>query len=611
MLRFSSILPCLVVLAASAAALAAPAVPPSPGTWHVLAPQRSAPLLYRPSGIAVGGGSVWVSDIAYGTVSRLSASGVLLRGWGTPHQFAHPTGVAVASGQGIVYVAERDTRRIHILSLRGAPLARTGVVGTSGSFWRDIVLATGPSGNVIAVSGGLTLDVERVAPNGRRLAQWTARLHHRIDLSYSGPLGPNPLNFSGLRPLGVAVARTGEIDLYFQALAFGGGRDEVSRSWYFMQRLSANGAFRGEFQIDRDSPDNGIPAAGLAITPAGDLLVPDPVSSRILRLSPANRRYWITPRTSCGTFAPAGMSVDHRGRILLANWKDATVQVLSASGVQRALWGGCPTTPFHYPFGVAVDAKENVYVADTGNNKIEKLAPDGHMLLSWPVNGLPVAAPGGIAGGRDGNIYVANAAGATVDVYAPDGRRLARWGEKGTAPGQFDAPLSIAVAPTGEVYIADSDNNRVQKLSAAGAVLAVWGGPEQRGAGAAQFNTPGGVAVGADGAVYIADSGNGRIVVRSPAGQILRSFAVPFPSGSALPWPQYVAIAPDGSIYVVASGDHLLKLSPTGSLLAAWGGTGTAPGEFQGLVGIALDGTGNLFAADSRNERIQKLDLST
>jgi sugar lactone lactonase YvrE len=170
------------------------------------------------------------------------------------------------------------------------------------------------------------------------------------------------------------------------------------------------------------------------------------------------------------------------------------------------------------PTGLAIDtrgtsAQKWMYVVDTGKNRIVKLGTGGHYLGSW--------------------------------------------GSRGTAPGQFEHPQSIAVDSQGVVYVADTGNNRIQKFSPSGQVLATWG---TKGSGPGQFDGPSGVAVGGSGNVFVADRNNKRIEKFSPFGQLLAVWPafIPsqpctpgfcFPGGLGAPGPYALAVDRAGNVY--------------------------------------------------------------
>ena len=171
---------------------------------------------------------------------------------------------------------------------------------------------------------------------------------------------------------------------------------------------------------------------------------------------------------------------------------------------------------FDSPTGMCVDGNGNIWVADTGNGRIEKFSPKGTFVTSIG----QFEAPNGIAIDRAGNIYVAEIGSKhRVQKLAPDGTFIAQW-----APGLY-GPRRIAIGPDDSVYVVDSGRNRIVKFSPDGQVLATWG---SEGNGNGQFK--GFSSVAADpinNKVYVADSLNSRIQVFDSDGKFLTKWLVP------------------------------------------------------------------------------------
>ncbi|MCD6518577.1 MAG: TIGR03663 family protein [Anaerolineae bacterium] len=178
-------------------------------------------------------------------------------------------------------------------------------------------------------------------------------------------------------------------------------------------------------------------------------------------------------------------------------------------------------------------------------------------------------APKGLALDAEGNIYIADSQNHRIQVFDAQGRFLRQWGREGTAPGQFKEPWGVAVAPNGDVYVADTWNHRIQVFDAQGNFKRMWGvfGEVQQPTGPGNvFYGPRDLIFDQEGYLYVADTGNKRIIK-----------------------------------YDARSGQ-------SEQMVGAVGGAGTEDGRMQEPVGIALDGEGNLYVADTWNQRIQVFD---
>lgn len=185
------------------------------------------------------------------------------------------------------------------------------------------------------------------------------------------------------------------------------------------------------------------------------------------------------------------------------------------------------------------------------------------------------------------------------------------FGTEGSELGQFRRPRGIAVDPDGSLFVADTENHRIQHLDQSGNPIKVWGNFADLAQGPAPGGTffePWGIAVAPDGSVYVADTWNHRIQKFSPEGEFLNMWGTfgQAERPDAFWGPRDVVVDPQGRVIVSDTGNkRIVIFGPDGDFIAQFGEEGFAPGQFSEPVGLALDASGNLYVADTWNQRIQ------
>jgi DNA-binding beta-propeller fold protein YncE len=261
-------------------------------------------------------------------------------------------------------------------------------------------------------------------------------------------------------------------------------------------------------------------------------------------------------------------------------------------------WGteGSPPGEFSAPGDIAGDDAGHLYVADTGMDRVQKFTSSGEYLLTWGDHGTGEGLfdrPSAIAVDGAGNVYVVDSGNQRVQKFSSDGVFIAKWGSEGTGNGQFDYPTGVAVDAAGSVYVVEEWGNRVQKFTANGTFIDTWG---RRGSCDGYLEDPTDIAVDPAGTVYVADT---RGVQRfTPDGEFVSWIA-------GLPGSRGIEVDEVGRLYAI-SHDEVMVYSSAGILVTAWGSRGTGDGRFNEPSGIAVDGIGNVYVADTGNNRIQK-----
>jgi DNA-binding beta-propeller fold protein YncE len=189
-----------------------------------------------------------------------------------------------------------------------------------------------------------------------------------------------------------------------------------------------------------------------------------------------------------------------------------------------------------------------------------------------------------------------------VLAYGPDGASLAPIGQTGSEPGHLSRPVDVAVDSTGDLYIADAENRRVDKFTSSGTYLLSFG---EAGSGRGELRRPSAVAVNGDGVVYVGEGDDFLIKRYTPDGEFLDAFGQSHADENI--WRVGgLAIAEDGTVYVTqALSNRLQAFDPDAGMTLAWefGSLGRAEGEFSTPMGLDIVGD-QLYIADQQNNRV-------
>ena len=278
---------------------------------------------------------------------------------------------------------------------------------------------------------------------------------------------------------------------------------------------------------------------------------------------------------------------DSRNNLIRKVGADGMVTTLAGSGKQGSDDGKGTSASFFFPAALAVDAGGTVYVADTHNSIIRKISPDGTVttiagrvsaeVAKYRDTVVKLDNPYGIAVDNKGNVFVADWERDMIKKINPDGKMsaFAGNGEKGAKDGKgsaatFYLPEGLAVDHAGNLYVADCYNNMIRKITPDGVVSTLAGNPvkgAKDGNGkAASFSHPDGLAVDRVGNVYVADVGNNKIrkiapdgVVSTLAGTGTRGLVNGPAKAAAFYRPFGLTIGHDGNLYVADYQNNLIR----------------------------------------------------
>ena len=342
---------------------------------------------------------------------------------------------------------------------------------------------------------------------------------------------------------------------------------------------------------------------GITIDVTGNIYVSDQGSHLIRKITPAGVVSTVAGSGAAGekdgtsTQAsfnyPSGMIIDAAGNIIVGDDEGLTIRQVTQAGVVTTIVKKTPTVvngngktaTFNQPTGVVTDAAGNIYVADAGNNLIREITPAGV---------VSTFAGTGSKGNNDGALTSAS----------------------------FSSPTGIAIDASGNFFVADSANNLIRKISAAGQVSSIQLFVAANGA-SGPLNYPTGVAVDGKGAIYYNNSYWNTLCQISPT--VISTYSVgnnPGPSNGMFFLKSFgVAVDKDGNVYVADAGNSRIckvntaEIETTVAGSVSYGnlpiagfanGTGSAA-SFNHPKGIAVDGAGNMYVADTQNNSIRKI----
>jgi sugar lactone lactonase YvrE len=636
----------------------------------------SAARFNYPYGIAIDGpGNVYVADTDNSTVRKVTINGVVttlagsagqigsVDGTNNTARFSSPSGLAVDSA-GDLYVADSGNDVIREITVNGIVTTLAGSAGQAGS-------VDGTNGTArFNYPTGVAVDKAEnlfVADCGNNTIREVSRCGVVTTLAGSaGQSGSangtnDTARFS--QPTGVAVDSAD--NLY---VADYGNRTirEVSSNGV-VTTLAGSPGQSGSVDGTNSTARFASPF-GLAVDGAGNVYVADSFNSNIRMIAAGGvvttvagsaEQYGSADGEGSAArfFAPADVAAGNGGNLAVADTGNSTIRRLTVGGLVTTLAGSADQSGsaddtgsaarYFGPYGVAVDGPGNVYVADTGNSTIRKVTSDGGVATLAGSAGQTGSAdgtnslalfnhPSGVAVDGAGSVYVADTYNSTIRIISTNGVVTTLAGTPGqfgrsdgmNGAAMFNYPSGVAVDFAGNLYVADSGNDTIRKVTSDGSVTTLAGSAGQLGSAdgtgsAARFNFPNGVAVDSTGNVYVADSGNNLIrkvtsdgVVTTLAGSADQAGSADGTNSAALfDFPRGIASDSAGNLYVADSGNFTIrKLTSDGMVTTIGGRAGVMGGadgvgsaaNFAGPNGVAVDESGFIYVADAGNNCIRK-----
>lgn len=377
------------------------------------------------------------------------------------------------------------------------------------------------------------------------------------------------------------------------------------------------------------------------------------------------------PATAARLSGPLGLALDGAGNLYIADYFNNRIRKVTSSGTISTVVGtgtvgfggdGGPATAaqLNSPYGLAMDAAGNLYIADTGNNRIRKVTASGTISTVAGTGIGDFAGDGGVATAAKLNFPIGAAFDSTGNLYIADQgnnriRKVTPGGVISTVAGNGTAGLDgdggpatsaqlytlsgVAADGAGNIYIADSTANRIRKVTPDGVISTLAGsgklfdpggfGGDGQLATSARIFSPAGLAVDTGGNVYFADSGNNRVRKITPGGVISTvagNGIVGYAGDGGPATSAQISIARDitfdtsGNLYIADRSNNRIRKVTPGGVISTVAGNGTAgfsgdgqlaiSGQLSGPTGVAVDAAGNLYIVDAENLRIRKVTTS-
>ena len=658
--------------------------------------QAIAANLKNPGGVTVdGSGNLYISDNGNSRVRRVDAvTGVILTvagtwtqgfsGDGGPATLASlnsPQGVALDAG-GNIFFADTNNNRIREVVESLAPItSATPPGGSFGSPQSVTLTGSKPVTTYYTTNGSAPTTLSSVYSGPLALSVTTTLRFFSVDAaghtgaaksaSYTITLAAPATTASpagGIFPVPQNVTLScndgaGVCGSTYYCLGFG-----CTPTTLYSAPIPVTGsALLRYYSKDSLGHSEAVSQAGYTIFPgySGGGALPGGIGTIITYAGG-----WVgnnSPGTQASLNYPQAVALDASGNTYIADSNNHLVRKISAAtgiistvaGTGRAGFSGdggqAVSASLNSPQGVALDGAGNLYISDVTNHRIRKVdslgvistvAGNGDSL--YPGDGSPAVAasisPTGIAADAPGNIYLVDGnhvrkvdtAGVITTVAGNGGYSYTGDGTQATGSGMY--PNAIALDGSGNIYLADSYNQRVLKVTAATGIITTVAGNGSGGFGgdgaaasAAQLNSPAGIALDASGNLFIADRYNYRIRKVAAAGGVISTVAGSgsggfsgdgAAAGAAGVYPVAVAVDAGGNLYIVDYNNSRIRkvTAATGFISTVAGNGSTVYSGDSGFAsaatmynpqGVALDAAGNLYVADKNNQRIRKVSAAT
>jgi DNA-binding beta-propeller fold protein YncE len=378
-----------------------------------------------------------------------------------------------------------------------------------------------------------------------------------------------------------------------------GGNAETVSPPVFASTFGKAGSGEGQFKE----------ASAVAVGNAGEVFVDDRGDGRIEKFS-SSGIFEASYESKLGKFSGSwGIAVSPKtGDVFVADSGHNTIFVFSPAGVELRSFGSSGKGALSEPTGISVTPAGEVWVADYGANKVEGFTEEGVYLES--VGEGHLKEPGDVSV-DNGELYVTSEH--SVAMFTREGEYAGSFGSHGSGAGQFGSPTEIVADPgTGDLFVVDGGNERVEEFNPAGKFLTEWGA---YGSGEGEFSGISGLAISASGTIYTSETGGDRVQEFTPAqaGAVREVYSTQWGSAGSghgeFLYTGEPAITSSGHVLVTDNeADDVQEFTPQGKYLATYGSKGEGNGQMSGPTGLTVNqSTGEILVAECANDRIQVL----
>jgi len=546
--------------------------------------------LLKPADVAVdSSGDIYVLDEEAAKVFIFDADGISKGNFGSPDpqspQFSRPQSLAI-SPQGRIVVADTGNNRIQVFNKAGQMLFQFGAPGSlAGQFRSPCGVAVDQFGFIFVVDRD-NRRVQTFSPNGIFLKVFEIE-------SRGTDVGIDPQ-----RNLYVLLPDTGKIIKYTPS-------GQILKEMAF--------AVKGRNDISR--------ANGLTVDMRGDIYFTESLGYSVKKIDQEGAVIFSfgSQGEGKGQFGKTGgITFDAQGQIFIADTQNRRVQVLKITGSVKNPLSPEKKSPLVLDFDSNIQIHDSVsdlyfipgrglYALSDHRGDIFLQGRSNYFFGKTGKNPGEFQKPAAMEVTLDGRIFVADTGNHRVQILNPDGTLNYLFGKSGNRAGQFAGPQGIAVNSRGRIYVADTQNNRIQIFNNDGIFLASFGAkvPGEREDGEAGLRSPRALAIDSRDQVYVLDFENNAVKVFTENGEYKRLIGG---RGSLLgQFEKAVDIALDenDNLYVADQGNYRIQIfNPQGMYILSFGSPGKGGGYFQEISAVAA-AEGKIYVADYKSDAIQ------